>query len=169
VAVASDGSRMNRCEREYFRHYFIPTGHESERTVYLRPENKGFQIDDGAHKARGGDCRCTWEPFRLLADVGECSQTAEARLTTSTRVGTGRMAGHAVVRYRAVDQKDTETELSLAPDLGCEVIEEEHTWPGTFGIPGARWRYRVTSYTPGEPDRSIFQLPVGYTVENKRK
>jgi hypothetical protein len=56
------------------------------------------------------------------------------------------------VRYRAVDEKGTETELSLAPSLACEVMEEVHTWPGTLGIPGAKWQYRVTSYKPGEPD-----------------
>ena len=72
------------------------------------------------------------------------------------------------MRYHAVGEKD-ETELSFAPELACEVMEEVHTWHGTLGIPGAKWRYHVTSYTPGEPDRSMFQLPVGYAVENKRE
>lgn len=73
------------------------------------------------------------------------------------------------MRYRAVDENGTETELSLAPGLACEVMEEVHTWPGTLGIPGAKWQYRVTSYKSGEPDRNIFRLPVGYVVQQKNE
>ena len=51
-------------------------------------------------------------------------------------------------------------ELALARNLGCEVMEDVRTWEGTLGIPGAKWRYTVKSYTPGEPNRKVFQLPV---------
>ncbi|MBC8165858.1 MAG: hypothetical protein H7Y20_08305 [Bryobacteraceae bacterium] len=59
--------------------------------------------------------------------------------------------------------------MSLAPGLACEVMEEIHTSPGTLGIPGAKWHYRVTSYKPGEPDQNMFRLPVGYIVQQKKE
>jgi hypothetical protein len=167
VAVASDGSRMNRCEYELFHHYFFPDGRGMDRNLYLRSENAGFHIDDTTRMVRGGPCSCTWKPVSALADDNKCRRTAEARLSEGKSIGTGQIAGYEVVQYRAVDEKGAETRLSLAPGLACEVMEEIHTSPGTLGIPGAKWQYRVTSYKPGEPDRNAFRLPVGYTVQQK--
>ena len=169
VAVASDGSRMNRCENELFHHYFVSTRRGTEHSLYLHAANAGFYIDDATRIARGGSCTCTWEPLRALADDNECNRSAEARLSGGKRIGVGQITGHDVVRYRAVDEKGMETALSLAPGLACEVMEEVHTWPGTLGIPGAKWQYRVTSYTPGAPDGSMFRLPVGYVVRRENE
>ena len=85
VAVASDGSRMNRCEHESFRYYFLRGGQGMLRTLYLRPGNAAFQIDDAARTVHGGPCSCTWEPLTALPDDHECSQTAAARLPDGKR------------------------------------------------------------------------------------
>jgi hypothetical protein len=164
VAIAGDGSRMNLCEHESFRHYLVPNGRGTIHTLYLRADNAAFEIDDAARSVRGGKCDCGWEPVRAFADDHECSRTAEARLWEGKRIGTGKIAGHSVVRYQSVDDEGVETELSLAPGLACEVMEEVRTWPGTFGIPGAKWHFLVTDYKPGEPERSIFRPPLDYHV-----
>src|SRR6266850_6631667 len=165
VAIASDGSRMNRCEADSFRHYFIPTEHATYHSVYLRSDHVGFALDDTTRTAYGGGCRCTWEPFRMMADDEECSRTAEAREPEAKNIGEGKIAGHRVVRYRFVDEQGTEVRMSLAPGLGCEVMEEVRLFKGTLGIPGAKWRYSVTAYKAGEPERNIFLVPPGYIVK----
>lgn len=167
VAVASEGSRMNRCEDESFRNYFLSDGRSASRSLYLRAENAAFLIDEATRTVHGGPCSCTWTPLRALPDDGECRRAAAARLSQGKRIGTGRIAGYGVVHYRAVDEEGVETRLSLAPGLACEVMEQIHTWPGTLGIPGAKWHYQVTFIRPGEPDARLFRLPAGYVVQNK--
>ena len=165
VAIAGDGSRANRCESQYFRHFFWPDGSQSFRSLYLRPENAGFQLDDNTHIARGGPCDCTWEPRKALADDSECTRTAGRRLPGGKRMGVAQIAGHTVVRYRAVHEEGV-TQLSFAPGLACELMESIETALGTLGIPSAKSHYQVTSYKAGEPDRSLFQLPAGYIVQH---
>jgi hypothetical protein len=167
TAISRDGSRMNRCEGEYLRHYFIPRGHTTMRTLYLRREKAGFSIDDANRTIRGGPCACTWEPIRAYDDDHQCARTAEARLPGSKFAGNGQIAGHSVLRFRLVDEEQTERELALAPTAGCEVMEEIDTWKGTLGIPGAKWHYIVTSYTSGEPNPSEFQIPAGYALRGR--
>lgn len=137
--------------------------------MYNRSDHAGFDIDDARRTARGGPCRCTWEPSSAAPDDDKCTRTAKARLGNSKPAGTGRVAGFDTVQYRSIDEGGTEDELSLAPALACEVMEEVHTWPGTFGIPGAKWRYTVNSYQAGEPDPKLFRVPDGYKVEPGRR
>jgi hypothetical protein len=165
VAIASDGSRMNRCEHDSYRHYFIPQERVIYHSVYSRSENAGFRLDDLARTAYGGHCRCTWDHFRTIADDEECTRTADVRLPGAKNVGEAEVAGHRVVRYRGVDQQSTEIHISLAPSLDCELMEEVRTSPGMLGIPAAKWRYYVTAYRPGEPDRNLFLVPPGYGVK----
>jgi hypothetical protein len=165
VAIASDGSRMNRCEHDSFRHYFIHTGHGVYHTLYLPSDSIGFFLDDAARIAHEDRCKCTWESFRTIADDEECSRTAVARMPGAKKIGEAQEAGYSVVRYRAVDRQGREIQISLAPSLDCELMEEVRTSPGTLGIPGAKWRYYVTAYKAGEPDRNIFLVPPGYAVK----
>jgi len=151
VAISSDGSRMNRCESDSFHHYLILDQHFTEHTLYSRPENAGYRIDDMTGTAHGGHCSCTWESGRLDEGDIDCRRTAEELLPQSHPAGTGELIGQPVVRYQAINESGTMRELALARNLGCEVLEDVHTWKGTLGIPGAKWRYVVTSYTPGEP------------------
>lgn len=102
----------------------------------------------------------------MVDDDRECRKTVEERLHAGKRIRNDRIAGVDVVRYLAVDDYE-EIQLSLAPSLGCEVMEHVRTYPGTLGIPGARWRYRVTSYKSGEPDPGLFRLPAGYSVQKE--
>lgn len=166
VAVATDGSRRNRCQSEVFKHYFILDRRLSFDNLYLRSTNSAFSIDHPARAIDGGPCTCTWQPLKaLLSDGGDCQRTAEARLPGAEYNGTGQVSGHPVVHYRVVETDGSTTDLSLAPGLACEVMEEVSTLPGTLGIPGAKWHYRVTSYKSGEPDASLFQLPAGHTIQ----
>lgn len=165
AAISSDDSRMNRCEYDSFRYYFVPAGRGTAHTLYLRPENTGFTIDDARHSVKGGPCSCTWPFARALPDDDQCTRTAAVQLGERAPIGTGQVAGYHVIRYRAVAESGITIELSLAPALNCEVMDEVETWPGTLGVPGAKWHYRVTSYKPGEPDRTLFRLPAGYTRE----
>ena len=69
-----------------------------------------------------------------------------------------------VVEYRGNNYDGRLTYLSLAPSLGCDVLDRTELRFGKFGIPTLVIRYRITSYKPGEPDKSLFELPVGYKV-----
>ena len=169
VAIASDGSRMNRCDYEALSHYLIPNGRHRYHTIYLRPLHRAYEIDDANHLANGGDCDCTWKTETLKQTDPECTGAAQAVLITPKRLGTEQMAGHRVVRYREDDDDGNSLEVAMAPSAGCEVFEEVRTSRGTFGIPGARRRYRVTSYAAGEPDARLFRIPEGYSVGHKGK
>lgn len=166
IAIAGDGSRRSRCESEFFRNYFLPDGRYSMNTLYLRSDNAAFRIEDSTRTIRGGPCRCTWEIRTMVDDDRECRKTAEEHLRGGTRIRNARIAGVDAVRYFAVVE-DEEVQLSLAPSLRCEVMEYVHAYPGTLGIPGARWRYRVMSYKSGEPDPGLFRLPSGYSVQKE--
>jgi hypothetical protein len=169
VAVAGDGSRMNQCGFEYFHHYFIRYSEGQIRSLYSRSDHSGFYIDDTNRTARGGRCNCTWTPMRAMPDDSECTRTAQVRLPNSKLTGTGQIAGHGTVQYSLIDTEGKQTDLSFAPALACEVMEEIVTFPGTLIIPGAKSRYRVTSYKTGEPDRSRFRVPSGYKIKPERE
>ncbi len=165
TAVRADGSRSNRVEQESFRHFFVPTGRRWVfRSLYLRTEGLGYQIDEEERTASGGQCGCTWDDDRAEADDGRCSKTA-TRYGMTERVGYGRVAGYEVARYR---RSDGFSEIAFATGLGCQVMEQVETTPGTLGIPGSKWHYRVTGYTAGEPDAARFRLPEGYRVKRGR-
>lgn len=167
VAVGNDGSRMNSREHAVFHHYFIPSGSAKVRAIYTASDHAAFWIDDSTRTARGGPCSCTWQPFRTFPDDRKCSRTAQARLDRAQEAGSRKVAGYEAVQYRGVSDGGEEIELSLAPTLGCEVMELVRTWPGTLGIPGARWRYRITSYRSAQPDPKLFQVPPGYSVRHE--
>jgi hypothetical protein len=165
TAISANGSRMNRCDIEVFHHYLIPYARSSEHTLYLQPTHSGYSIDDETRTLRGGKCACSWETEQFKPDDLNCSQTARTLLPGGTYLGSDRIAGRLVMRYRDVGEDGTLHQLSLAPELKCEVMDALVRWKGTLGIPGAQWRYRVTSYTPGEPPGTVFQIPAGYRVE----
>jgi hypothetical protein len=169
TAISANGSRMNTCNFEEFHHYLVPYARGSEHTLYVQPIHSGYSIDDVARMARGGECACSWDTEQIKSDDSRCSQTASERLPGSTNFGSGRIAGAVVVRYHNVDKDGTVHQLALAPELRCEVMEEILRWKGTVGIPGAQWRYRVTSYQPGEPDPRVFELPAGYSIQTARQ
>ncbi len=169
TAISENGSRTNKWDFELFHHYLIRYGGGSEHTLYVQPTHTGYSIDDGGRIVDGGSCGCTWETAQLKSDDSSCSQTAAERLPGGDRIGSGRIAGALVTQYRRVDDRGTVSLLSLAPEFRCDVMEEIKRWKGTLGIPGAQWRFRVTSYKPGEPDKSVFELPAQYRVEQRAR
>jgi len=168
TAIASNGSRMNKCDIELFHHYLLRSTSGSEHTLYIQPTRSGFSIDDKNRVASGGNCNCTWDAPRQMPDDDACSQTAALRLYRPKRVGTNRIAGAVVVDYRSEETDGSSRRISLAPEHGCEVMEEVARTKGTLGIPGSQWRYRVNSYKPGKPPRRVFQLPPGFRVESEK-
>ena len=164
TAVRADGSRSNRVEQESFRYFFVPTGKRWVfRSLYLRSEGVGYQIDEEERTVSGGPCGCTWEDDRVVADDGRCSRAA-ARYGMTERVGYGRVIGYEVARYQS---EDGYSEIAFSTGLGCQVMEKVETTPGTLGIPGSKWHYRLTGYTAGEPDAAKFRLPEGYRVMSR--
>lgn len=165
VAVSADGSRANFLESESFRHFLISNGRTRQRTLYLRARNEGYQIDEEQRTALGGECACTWSLDEAKRADSSCAQLAYRLLESPTRSGDGEIAGQRIVRYRSTDERGTLRELALAPDAVCEVMEWITTYPGSMGLPGGRHHYFVTSYTPGEPDPRVFQIPAGFSIK----
>ena len=165
TAISQDGSRTNKWDFELFHHYLIRYGGGSGHTLYEQLTQSGYSIDDKGRIARGGACACSWETPQLKSDDSSCSQTAAERLPGGERIGSGRIADALVMQYRRVDDGGTVSLLSLALGFRCDVMEEIKRWKGTLGIPGAQWRYRVTAYKLGEPDKSVFELPAEYKIE----
>ena len=168
TAIASNGSRMNKCDSDLFHHYLLRYASFSTHDVFIQPTHSGYEIDDKKRIASGGKCECTWDAVRQPPDDGSCSKTAALRLNLPRRVGASHIANAVVVEYQTDNMDGTSRRLSLAPQYGCEVMEEVVTRKGTLGIPGSRWQYRVTSYQQGEPPRSVFELPPGYSIEDRR-
>lgn len=159
VAVRADGSRHNQCSFEWFRNYFLRRGGNKMTTLYLRPENTAYELDESVQQSRNVPCNCTWEIEPFQPDDFQCSRTADENAPGATRTGTGRIAGAPVVNYQSLGEDGTEIELSVAPTEHCEVMAMTITTPGTLGIPSSRWAYRVTSYKPGDPDWTLFRRP----------
>ncbi len=168
TAIASNGSRRNKCDIDLFHHYLLRYSSSSSHELYIQPTHSGYSIDDKNKIASGGKCECTWEATRQTADDATCSQTAASRLGQAERVGANRIAGIFVVEYRSVEPNGALRSISLAPSHGCEVMEQVVRTKGTLGIPGSQWRYRVTSNEPGEPPGKVFELPPGYRVEKPK-
>jgi hypothetical protein len=83
-------------------------------------------------------------------------------------VGTGRVAGYDVLRYlisTPLDNHPFDREISMAPGLSCEVMDVVHTSPGWLGVTKRKIHYRVTHHEIGEPEPTLLQLPLGYTVK----
>jgi hypothetical protein len=168
-AVSADGSRMNRCERRDFHHYLVPSERRNFHNVYRKGPNEVYRIDHGKHLALRESCRCSWQITGLPAeDDAQCSRTAAAFLPSGNFKGNDSVAGQPVAVYSKSDDEEPSYQMAFAPGLHCEVMERIETWKGTFGIPGAQSSYRITSFKPGEPDRSLFDIPAGYRIEQGR-
>jgi hypothetical protein len=166
VAQSADGSRSNNLTWAYYRYYFVRSDQFSVHTIYLRPSNIAYEIDDGAKKATLTRCSCTWGAGTPTTPDNECAQDAEARLEDASRIATGPVAGVTVVRYRA-NSDEEEHEIAFAPRYGCEVMEETRTRYNNIGLPTSYFHMVIRSYTPGEPRKELFSPPVGYAVHER--
>src|SRR5436305_1320355 len=61
VAVSADGSRANDVTSARYKHYFVPAGRWPGHTIYRKPENIAFQVDDKTRTASILRCSCVWE------------------------------------------------------------------------------------------------------------
>jgi hypothetical protein len=84
--------------------------------------------------------------------------------------GRGNIAGYDVVRYvQSVSDggQQMQLEISLAPNLSCELMEATRKISGWLGITKSVARYRVTHHERGEPDPSLMMIPSGYAVKER--
>ena len=96
----------------------------------------------------------------------DCANSASLHMRSAESIGFSSVVGVPVVGYRSTDNRRPPTYLSLAPSLGCEIMDKLELQFGNFGIPTLMIRSRITSFKPGEPDKSLFELPPGYKIQN---
>jgi hypothetical protein len=166
VAIFSDGSRANTGTWDFRRYYFVPGGNGHWRTIYLPSHRSSYVIEDDKRIVSRIPCSCMWEPPRIELDDSECSRTAGGR-GLKQRAGNGVVAGIPVVLYRARNQSASR-DAALAPAFGCELMDEEETTYNHYGLPTSHRHFRVTHYTPGEPDPALLTLPPGYPITERR-
>lgn len=167
VAVSGDGSRANNIRATHYNHYLISSGERIAHSIYLRPANVAYEIDDKTKTTTLWHCTCTWEePSPQLPDE-ECRAVAHATLGDSTRIGVDVVAGTPVVRYRIADSKEVH-EAAFAQRFGCDLFEERSATYNVMGIPTSRFHFVVRSYLPGEPNEQALHPPAGYAVREKR-
>ena len=147
----------------------MPDGRYSSSQIYDRPRQIGYRIDDAGRLATLEPCNCTWKlaqapPPTAKADCSDSPALAAGarQSSASTKV----LAGVAVWWYRS-RQGNEAAEVALAPSFGCQAMEETVTTYNWFGLPTSGRRFRVRSYSPGEPGRANFLPPPGYRVEEK--
>src|SRR5579871_6829432 len=99
VAVASEGSRMNRCEYASFHHYILVEYEGKIWNIYRHSDHSGFTVDESRRTAEGGPCSCIWRSSRAPADDDRCTRSAQMRLPNSRLAGFGQVAGYSTVRY----------------------------------------------------------------------
>lgn len=165
MAVASNGSRVNRCYAEGFHHYIISQGQDSGHVLYVEPTRECYSINHEARTVGHGFCRC-WKDSPSSSKDSNCNRRASAELPNGKFIGSSEVAGARVVEYREEGNDGRLTYLALAPSLGCEIMDSLELQFGKFGVPTSIIRYRITSYKPGEPGNSLFELPAGYKIRN---
>ena len=170
AAIASDGSRANRIQTSHFKHYFFPAGSATVHTIWLKPRNVGYEIDNDQRITRQWNCTCTWEDGQAAHDRdADCSSAAKAQLGAgATRINSGAIAGVPVTWYREFHERG-EDEAAFAPSFACDVLERRTAKYNRFRLPTFRFHFIVRSYRPGEPNSTEFMPPQAYKVIERRR
>jgi hypothetical protein len=124
----------------------------------VRRDEAGYSIDHHKRVIHIEPCG-SWDPQLLLPDDPDCSQSAQFHLKGGRRLGTDRIVGIPVIRYR-YERPSKMDEVALAPQLGCDVMKWIDQDGTDLPLPWARSRFTVTRYIPGEPDRKVFEPPL---------
>ncbi len=169
VMIYSDGSRANKVSSTYFRHYFVSNGDLAAHTIYLRPANAMYDVDNQKRSATYHRCSCTWDEPLISESSGVlCDAVAQAHLGKARRVSQGMVASIKVVRYES-STSDAREEAAFAPDRNCELLEKVRTTYNTLTLPTSRYRFTVRSYSLGEPSHEFRFPPPGYAVKEGRR
>lgn len=170
VAISGDGSRANRIQMSGFKHYFFPDGSATTHTIWLRPGNVAFEIDDDQRITRQWNCTCTWEDSPRGRDADpDCSSAAKSQIGAGAiRINSGAIAGVPVIWYGESRYRDEE-EAAFAPSSGCDVLERRTAKYNSFRLPTFRFHFIVRSYRPGEPKSTEFIPPPDYKVIERRR
>lgn len=164
AAISADGSRANTLYAADYEHYFFKQRDSVTRTVYLRPLQVAYRVDDKARTTARIYCNCTWDGAAPPAADADCSAVAEVVLGENARyVRADVVAGIPVVRYKATEGR-SEHEGAFAPGYSCDLLEEKRAAYNMIGLPISQYHFVVRSYVPGEPVARVFQLPAEYAV-----
>src|SRR5205823_4072645 len=99
----------------------------------------------------------------------KCSEAAKARLGDGLHVNNvERVAGVVVHRYRTTGNREKH-EIALAPQFGCDLLEETSATYNSIGLPTSYFRFIVRSYLPGEPSRELFSPPIEYSMRDNSR
>ena len=168
IMVYSDGSRSNKVTAKYFKHYFFAHSNHYAHTIYLRPTNSIYEVNDDKRSAVYRKCSCTWQELVMPESGPTCDGAAQAHLGKARRIGEGVVAGIRVIRYDG-SVSGTHTEAAFAPDHNCDLFEELRMTYNSLGLPTSRHRFVVRSYSPGEPSREYLFPPPGYALSEASK
>jgi len=167
VGIFADGSRVNSIQATHYKHYFIRSGDWPAHSIYIRPANIGYEINDGTRTATLWRCTCTWEESQPPPPDASCIAAARAGLGANVaQVGSGEIAGAPVIRYKETGSND-QHEIAFAPKFGCDILEERSATYNAIGLPTSRFHYIVRSYLPGNPAQSLLAPPTGYVLREK--
>lgn len=168
VMVFVDGSRVDNIQATHYKHYLMPSGDWPAHSIYVRPANLGYEINDRTKTVTWSHCRCTWEEPEPPPPDSVCIAAAHAFLGANvTLVGNGQIAGASVIRYKLTGSND-QHEITFAPKLGCDILEEQRTTYNSIGIPTSRFHFVVRSYLHGNPAQKMLEPPTGYVLREKR-
>jgi hypothetical protein len=169
IMVYSDGSRSNKVTSKYFKHYFLGQGEHYAHTIYLRPTNSIYEVNDQTKSAVHRHCSCTWQdPVMPESTAPKCDSVAQSHLGNARRVGEGLVAGIHIIRYDGSTPNERR-EAAFAPDYNCNLFEELRTTYNTVGLPTSKHRFKVLSYSPGEPSHEYLYPPLGYALSEGSK
>lgn len=167
VMVYADGSRVNKFKSRHYEHFFIPSGDWTVHSIYLRPANVAYEVDDNTKTARLWRCTCTWDEQQEPPVDAACLSAARAHIgADATELGVGEVAGASVIRYRKTRSSE-DYEVAFAPKFGCDLLEERRATYNAIGLPTFRFHFVVRSYLPGNPAQSDLEPPTGYVVTEK--
>jgi hypothetical protein len=169
VMVFADGSRVNNVTAKYYKHYFVPAGEWTTHTVYVRPTNLAYQVDDKAKTATLWRCTCTWEELEPPGPDAACISAAHFHLGESvTQVRMGEVAGASVIWYKKTGS-NADDEAAFAPRFGCDILEERRAKYNGIGLPTSRYHFVVRSYLAGNPAQTALAPPAAYLVTEERR
>ena len=162
--VYADGSRVNKVTAKDYKHYFVPGGEWTMHSIYVRPTNLAYKVDDKAKTAIVWRCACTWEQTEPPGPDATCISAAQFRLGDNvTQVRTDEVAGASVIWYRKTGSNE-DYEAAFAPKFLCDILEEHRATYNGIGLPTSWYHFVVRRYVPGSPAQTALAPPPGYLV-----
>jgi hypothetical protein len=163
LAYRRDGAIMERNSRREWCNYVILESDWDTAKIKFPAEQRTIEIDHGAREyservgVPGGVP--VWDP-----DDVDCSKLASHLGLSDLKVYAGEtiIAGIRSIQYTGMRSKSERASVWLAPTLGCTQMRVVIIDHNSFGLPTARSWFEVVSARIGEPDATLFQVPLVY-------